>query len=330
MYTTAEERSVEDICFDRNHILDVTLEIEKQFPVYFDRFIKSVGGTAISDESFEKLIAAFGTNSVKRTKQSVEACSDNYTNIILKSIDSFESDQDDYQKLFDLEFLADLDEDASTFKSKYLRNECPIIRKTLNNTKAKELNKYRADFNTADSDYLLAVVTNLATFSVDYAEEYEDREYGPFYDYEDMGLDLLDTDDYTAYGVIGGGIKTHMLYKNYPSLFPNRSRNAIWALWYLTDKRTFECEYDSEFLMIDPKKVITQQNYFYPYRLFAFYAYQICEMLKKRAEEMNVNFNSAYRYVITDAFLDYVAGEHMSEIELFAKQIREGRSNEYA
>lgn len=330
MYTTADERSVEEICYNRIHINNVLSEIEVQFKPYFDRFIKSVGGTVISDEAFEKLASAFGSKAVKRSNQSQKSLGDTYTNIILKAIDQFEKDQEKYKDLFDLELLEEFEGAAPTFKAKNLKYECPIINKTLQNKKAKELNKYRYDFSVADPDYLLNVVYNLASFAENYASQYKGRAYGPFYYYEDMGLELLDTDDYTAYGVIGGGIKTHMLFKNYPNLFPNRSRNAIWALWYLTGKKTFNCVNDSEFLMIDTKKTITQQNYFYPYQLFAYYAYKICEMLKEEAEKLNVDFNDTFRYVITDAFLDYVAAEHMEEIEMRTKQIKEGRSNEFA
>ena len=115
-----------------------------------------------------------------------------------------------------------------------------------------------------------------------------------------------------------------MLYKVYPAIFPNRSRDAIWALWYLTDKKTFDCKQDSEFLMIDINKFITQQNYFYPYELFAYYAHQIFQMLKEKAESIDVYFDPAYRYVIVDAFLGFVAKKHDDEISILKQQIRDG------
>src|SRR6476661_1370211 len=51
--------------------------------------------------------------------------------------------------------------------------------------------------------------------------------------------------------VIGGGIKSHFLYSRYPYAFPNRSQNALWALYFLTDKKEFGFDDGSEFLMID-------------------------------------------------------------------------------
>ncbi len=168
------------------------------------------------------------------------------------------------------------------------------------------------------------MVYNLCVFGNEYANEYNSDTYEDVKTYKDLGVELLDTDEYTYYGVIGGGIKTHMLFKIYPGLFPNRSRNAIWALWYLTGKQTFGCKTDSEFLMIDVNKSITQQNYFYPYQLFAYYAFEIYKMLRDKAEEMGAYIDTEYRYVIVDKFLDFVADEHEEEISFLKAQIRDG------
>ena len=189
---------------------------------------------------------------------------------------------------------------------------------------SKELDKYRASFSQADADWLLKVVYNLCVFGDNYQAKYDPATYEDAQTYQDLDMELLDTDDYTAYGVIGGGIKTHMLYKVHPAIFPNRSRSAIWALWYLTDKETFGCKTDSEFLMIDLSKSIVQQNYFYPYRLFVYYAFEIYKMLRDKAIEYNVYIDPDYRYVIVDAFLEFIAMEHDEEIAFMKSQIRDG------
>ena len=115
-----------------------------------------------------------------------------------------------------------------------------------------------------------------------------------------------------------------MLYKVYPEVFPNRSRRAIWALWYLSDKKVIDCKYDSEFLMIDTQKTITQQNYFYPYEIFAFYAHRIFQMLKEKAKENNVFLDPKYRYIFVDVFMDFIAKQHDEDISFFKSQIKDG------
>lgn len=322
MFTRMDNSGVEDICYEDDHVEKVIAVIRKNIDEYFARFIETGAGNKVSMADFEMLQKKFGVDPAKANNK--KAISGNYISIIKEAIDDFEKDREDYEKIFDQELLEDYDEDADVFKSKVLRNECPIIRKTLNNKKAKELEKYRGSFNRADADGLLQVVTNLCMFGNDYADNYNPDSYEEVETYSDLGMELLDTDEYTYYGVIGGGIKTHMLFKVHPGLFPNRSRNALWALWYLSGKESFGCKTDSEFLMIDVSKSITQQNYFYPYQLFAYYAFDIYKYLRDKANEMGAYIDPEYRYVIVDAFLDYVANEHDDEISFLKAQIRDG------
>ena len=211
--------------------------------------------------------------------------SQNYKRIIREAIDDFEKDRNAYIELFDEEALEEAEYDPSSFKSKTLKYECPIIKNTLFSN-AKELGKYKRQYSISDPNELLQVVQTLSQFGEKYQNDvYDPKTYEDAKQYEDLRLENMDTEAFTVYGVIGGGIKSHMMYKVYPNTFPNCSRNAIWALWYLTDKKTFGCKTDSEFLMIDVGKSFTQQNYFYPYKLFAFYAFEIYKLLRDKATE---------------------------------------------
>ena len=322
MYTKMNNRGVEDICFEEPHVQTVLKSICEYFEPYFTKYLESTAGKNLTVADFSELQKKFkvSVNASKKKKN----LKDNFITIISEAIDDFEKDQDDYLAFFQEEVLEDYDEDADTFKSKILRNECPIIRKTIANRSAKELDKYRVSFSLADPNDLLSVVYNLCLFGNEYDRKYNSETYESIESYQELGMAPLDTDDYTAYGVIGGGIKTHLLFKVHPALFPNRSRSAIWALWYLTGKKSFGCKTDSEFLMIDVEKSITQQNYFYPYELFAFYAFEIYKMLKDKATEFDAYIDPAYRYVIVDDFLEFVASEHQEEIDLLKSQIRDG------
>ena len=322
MYTRMDNSGVEDICYEQEHVETVLAAIKQNFDQHFMHFIDTTAGKGISIENIQGLQKKFGVEVQKKKKNS--DLTENYKTIIREAIDDFEKDREDYRNIFRQKWLKDLDEDAEFFKSKTLRDKCPIIRKTLANRRAKELDKYRASFSLADADWLLSVVTNLCVFGDEYQENYDPDTYEDAQTYQDLDMGLLDTDDYTVYGVIGGGIKTHMLYKVHPAIFPNRSRSAIWALWYLTNKATFGCKTDSEFLMIDLSKNIVQQNYFYPYQLFAFYAFEIYKMLRDKATEYNAYIDPDYRYVIVDAFLEFIAMEHDDEIAFLKSQIRDG------
>ena len=322
MYTSSTYRDVEPKCYETDHILEVENEIKKTFPDYFNKFIASEAGSGVSPEQFKKLQATFGVkNVVIKEKSNTGEVLDR---IIRESIDEFLKDRPKYEAIFDLESLEEYEDDASTFKSIVLKNQCPIIQKTIANRKAKELDQYRIDFNTASAEYLLSVVTHLCEFGQQYYSEYDRDSYEDASSYKDLNLETLQGDDYTAYGVIGGGIKTHMLFKVWPEVFSSRSRSALWALWHLTNKKSFGCNTDSEFLMINTSKVITQQNYFYPYPLFAWYAFTIYKLIKAEAEKLSVTIDPSYRYVIVDRFFNFVADQHAEQIALFQSQIANG------
>ncbi|NCG69317.1 MAG: hypothetical protein GX306_12470 [Clostridiales bacterium] len=322
MYRHQEERSVEAVCYEHKHIEKVLEVIKARFPEYFKDFIMLEAGYGVSEQDIQKIAEKLGVQKVK-SKKNVDVAK-KFKNIIVEAIENFEKDREKYIAIFDQEALEEYEDDPQYFKSTVLKKECPIIHHTLFSS-AKELEKYKRDFNISDSNELLTVVSNLCYFAEEYYSNFYDEDtYDQINCYEDLKVSDLDTEDYTVYGVIGGGIKSHMLYKVYPALFPNRSRDAIWALWYLSDKKTFDCKQDSEFLMIDVDKSITQQNYFYPYELFTFYAHQIYQMLKQKADENNVYLDPEYRYIIVDAFLTFVAEQHDEEISFLKQQIRDG------
>lgn len=318
---------VEDCYYDDEHTWAVAEAVEKNFEEYFERFVETDGGLLLSDSEFSELKKkfAFYTNNNSKDNNA-----NNFKLLIAEAYEEFEKDRQKYLNIFDDETLEEWEDDPATFKSKVLRQECPIIHSTLYNKRAKELDKYRYEFSKADPEKLLATITNLYDFANEYMSDYYDEEaYDIVNVYSDLGLEKLDTEEYTVFGVIGGGIKSHLLYKFQPSAFPNRSRNAIWAFWYLTGKEKFDCEMDSEFIMIDVEKSTVQQNYFYPYELFSYYAHEVYLLLKEKAEEMGVYIDPRYKYVVVDRFLNYVAEEHSEEISLLKSQIRDG-GPEYA
>ena len=68
--------------------------------------------------------------------------------------------------------------------------------------------------------------------------------------------------------------------------------------------------------MLDLNKNKTQQNYFYPYELFAFYAYHIYLLLKKEANKYDIQLDKDYRYVLVHTFLSFIANLHSEDIDL--------------
>jgi hypothetical protein len=313
---------IEEISYEPEHITKVVSEIESNFHKYFDDYVVSENGN-LSDELDISSLAEKFKISTKAKKKEVNK-KDNLSRIIGEAINHFEKDRNKYIDLLDIETLEEYETDASYFKDTILRNQCPIIQHTLQNKKAKELDKYRYEFNASDPTELLETIKNITIFSDKYKNEIaQSIDFNKIEYVDDLHISELEEEDYIVFGVIGGGIKSHFLFKKHPDLFAYRSREAVWSLWYLTSKKKFGCKQDSEFLMINLKDNTTQQNYFYPYDLFSFYAVQILKLLKTEYSKIGVNFDEKYRFVIVDSFLSFIAQKHISEIKELKKKLKE-------
>jgi hypothetical protein len=320
--------AIEEICYEQDHIDKVFETIKENIPQYIQEFIDTEGGTISSDVDLDGLKETFKTTEKpKRKKKNIPRI---LQKLLDTAIDDFNKDRSKYENVLDMVALKEYKEDVNAFKNTVLRNQIPIIQHTLQNRSAKELDKYRKSFNIAGAGELFTVAKNITTLANKWKNKwYDSRTFEKISKYHELDYSQFDDEEYIAYGVIGGGIKSHFIYKLFPCMYPNRSRDAIWALWYLSDKKRFNCKEDSEFLMIDLQKVITQQNFFYPYALFSFYALQIFLELKKVYKIHEIKIPSEYRFVIVDHFLSFVAGKHDAEINSLKSQAREGYQYEH-
>lgn len=315
-------RELEEICYQPSHLAAVeaalVVGVKKYFPLYAAPVSGAAQGPALGDltDSSDFRIKAMQQSkkpAVPITKTVLQQRADN-------AIAEFESDRADYEELLDEEALEEYGDDPSSFHRTVLRNDCPIIRKTLHNTKQKELDRYRTDFRRTDPKDLHMVISNLAWFGREYAKEYRRPKFLKVNTLDELSFDELDTDDYTVYKVIGGGIKSNLLYKLYPHIFPYRSQDAIWAMWFLVDQEDFGCRQSSEFLMIDVDKTTTRQNYYYPYALFALYALKLSRQLAEAWAEAGAPFPEEHRFVLLHDFLSFVASQHATVINDLKKQ----------
>ena len=328
MYQESDEDSYEyelelECMYDSNHISEVLNRIEKNFASYFDKYVETKAGTSNHkriQELSKKLTGSTATITNKeKNKEEKKSILDDITK---KAIEDFEQDRKSYLNLLSLEGLEEYECDPSGFKVR-LRNDCPIIRKTLQSRK-RNLRKYKASFQRADPGELLRVVTSIVEFEKEYKNNYVREEYNNAKKVEDLEFsNLVNDDKYYVQGVIGGGIQSHFLWKLSPHIFPYRGRTAIWPLYYLVGQEPLDCKQASEFLWIDTQKNITKHNYYYPYDLFGFYALKLFQIIEERYKEYNISVQNDYRYVILNSFLTFVYEQHNNEIEELEKDFSE-------
>ena len=308
--------------YESEHIRKVLNVIKKNFHEYYESYI----GTKLTSQM---------SNAIERlgSKYNVTDKNDTFvdhkkiiTDRFKKAIDHFDTDRGKYLEILDLDLLKEEEEDPPGFKDSLSRN-CPIIHKTLNSP-MKDLKDYKIAFRQANALEMLNVVKNISLFGNGYFETIDYLDYENIKNYKDLKLDNLLDDEYIVHGCIGGGIRSHLLYKLDPRVFPNRSQNSLWALYYLVDKNTFGFEEDSEFLMIEIRSDvnITQQNYWYPYDLYSYYALKIYLMLKDKCSELNINLSDQYRYVYLDTFFEHIADNHLDEINKLRERVTVDRA----
>lgn len=311
--------AIEEICFKEDHIQKVLGEIKRNIPDYFEKYVSTDAGQSADDEKLAQLAAKFGSTP-KRNKKKVDK-EEVLVRIVKEAIKSFESDREAYQDHLHPEALEEYAEDVGMFKNTVLKNQIPIVRKTLQNKAAKELDKYRSAFNASAPGDLFEVTNNIVELAQRLRNEwYNNAEFENITNHSELGYGVFDDEKYIAYGVIGGGIKSHFIHKLHPEMFPNRSRESIWALWYLSDKKHFGCKEDSQFLMINQDHGQTQQNYFYPYGLFSFYALEIYRELRSIFKVLGAGINEYERFIIVENFLSFVARQHQDEIDILKQK----------
>lgn len=306
---------IEDLCYEQTHIDKVWEEINLILPIYFQQYIVTEGGHSVIDKEAEKLAEKFGSTAKPKSKN--KDSKKILERLLKESIENFEKERQIFQDILDLDSLEEYKHDVNSFKNTVLKNQIPIIRKTLQNKQAKELDKFRIAFNNAQPGHLFEVTSNIVEIANQWKNEwYEGSEFEKINLIDDLDYYEIDEDGYTAFGVIGGGIKSTFIYKLFPEMYPSRSREAVWALYYLSSKKKFGCKEDSQFLMINTEEGTTQQNYFYPYGIFAFYALKIFNKLKELYAINEVSLPIEYRFVAVDSFLSFVSRSHQEEINL--------------
>lgn len=273
---------LEDLVFDPTHIQDVLNVMKKTFAKYF---------TSFSNENIQLQFTA--------------------------AIKNFEHEQERYLNYLDKDALEEYEDDPNAFK-KHTRNNCPIIHRCLMSND-EVMNDYKASFNRISGRDLLDTVQNISKFGTKYAKKFDHTKHEKIKSFEELGLEPLATEELTAAGVVGYGIQSNFLYMIHPHAFAYRAQDAVWSLFFLSDKQKFGFEEGSEFVIYATEYGTGEQNFLYPPELFGFYMLKIYLLLKEACRAEGIKFKNEYRYVYLDTFVKHVADVERSSINFLKK-----------
>lgn len=271
---------LEEQVYEPEHIQQVLAEIERNFPGYFKSF----------------------------AQRPLETVFDAH-------IEGYKKEQDAYREYLDIEALEEFEYDPNAFKT-HTRKRCPIIRRCLM-SQDEVMKAYKRHFRAVTGRQLLNPVRNIAEFGISYVADFDDEDHETSATCSDLGLEILNEEEYHLIGVIGYGIQSSLLYGSYPRNFAHRSQNSVWSLYFLSGHQDFGLVDGSEFLMVHADEGTCEQNYFYPAELFGFYALKVYLMLKSACEKLGITLENHYRYIYLSRFCDHVADRHREDINAF-------------
>jgi hypothetical protein len=318
-WTNDDEKSEWRAVEEADHVAAVWTAVEHSMPEYL---AKMVAPSAPGGEDILSKLKATGNFKVtsKKAKPVAPIADPSHFDDALKA---FEKRSAKYQEFFVTDLLQEFrDDDPDSFKGA-LSKRCPVIQGGLN-AKSEDLKEWKIKFKMTPSSELLTTFENLVTFADEYLESDGDEdEYSQHDAMGDFEFEGFDGEHVGVPGVIGGGIKSEVLYNLHPRLFPLRSKRALCGLYFLTGRSHFGLRSKtSEFLMIDDTiknpawNMRMDHNYWYSYALFTLYAMRVARALQDAFIEKGLSFEVDHRYVYVDAFFRHVCDCHPEDMKV--------------
>jgi hypothetical protein len=316
-----EERSEWKDVEKPDHIARVWAAIEANVPKYFSSLVAPK--MASGNDLLEKL-ALTGNFKVaaKKTKTAQKPTPADGT-AFEQALASYDKKARKYRDFFNSETLTEFrDDDPDAFKDA-LSRKCPVILAILQ-AKSAELKEWLFKYSQTPSEALLSTFENLVGFAQTYVAAHRDEtEYAKLDGIDAFKFDGFDNEASGLPGVIGGGIKSTVLYHLEPRLFPERSGAAMYALYFLTDEKSFELRSkSSEFLMINDRlagedvNIKMDHNYWYSYRLFTLFALRLSRIIGTACHAYGLPFDVNHRYVYLNALLLHVVETHKPDMKI--------------
>lgn len=237
------------------------------------------------------------------------------------AVEKYEKSAEKYRSVFDPEAMDEYRDDPNSFKQS-LAKEIPVIAGTLNQRRP-ELQDWQRHFRSAKGKDLLGVFSNLMDFRDEWLDKHPEEQYRDYDRVEEFGLESFENDEFTLANVIGGGIKSIVLFNLGADRLPQRGRMDLYGLYFLSGMKSFGLASDSsEFLMINDHEAasngsfIMEHNFWYPYNLYSLYVLKIYRWLEKTVGDLGGKLDPHVRYVYVTHFLNEVCSDYSEHMKV--------------
>lgn len=211
---------------------------------------------------------------------------------------------------FNESIMAAYEEDLSAFKDEIFANKLWTVHSALYDKSNPELDRYRDSFNNATASEIYEHVKAILIATRDYVKNvFPKIPIKTIRKIEDLKLDYLNDDDMTMSGVIGLGIRSELLHRLYPGIFPIMTRRTLWGMFFLTNQDEFVVDENRD------GKSRTSHQWNYEYDRLCFYNNFLMNIMESYLAKHKIKIKQELRFGYINLMLVEYAKKHSKEID---------------
>lgn len=260
----------------------------------------------VKEKSLKYFQQLFVDEDQNKTRKKLEAISKQWT-------DQIEQYNNSFVKKFNPIKMEIYEDELEDFKNNVFGKELWTVKAALK-TPDPDLARYKRDFKDADSFEVFDTVNGILNAAHFYNENTTSEiNYFELSEVRELHMDFLNDDGMFMNKVIGFGIRSELLHRYFPALFPIMTQPSLWAMYFI-------CESNHEFITIEERtresKMRVSHNWQYPYDRFTFIMNVIANELFTWFEDYGIDLNSNFRFGFVNLFLTSISDFHKQDTKL--------------
>ncbi|MGI4815660.1 MAG: toll/interleukin-1 receptor domain-containing protein [Janthinobacterium lividum] len=199
------------------------------------------------------------------------------------------------------------------FKNKVFAKELWTVKAALK-TPDPDLARYKKDYRDANTQDIFNTVNGILNAAHSYNTEMSQHiNYSSVAIVEDLQMAFLNEDTMFMNKVIGFGIRSEILHRYFPALFPIMTQPSLWAMYFI-------CESNNEFITIEKRtregKMRVSHNWQYPYDRFSFLMNVISIELFSWFKSYDIELDTNLRFGYVNMFLSSISDLHKADTKM--------------
>jgi hypothetical protein len=226
--------------------------------------------------------------------------------------DQIEEYQNSFIKKFNPDKMDIYEDQLEDFKNNVFAKQLWTVKAALK-TPDPDLARYKKDFRNADPIEVFDTVNGILNAAHSYNEYTQNINYGNLSEVSELKMNFLNEENMFMNKVIGFGIRSEILHRYFPAVFPIMTQPSLWAMYFI-------CENNHEFITIERRvresRIRVSHNWQYPYDRFSFIMNVIANELFDWFEKYGLKLNHNLRFGYVNMFLSSISDLHKQDTKL--------------